>query len=165
MSSDPTFIGAGLISATTQPANQKNNVESSLQSIDNLKFFLTTAPANWKENQVIRRYYLNDDHGYISCVLWNGIYYITGTDIVKACMYRMQLFGREILQRKKFEEGIFSDLRNLKCGVDAVLEPAKSDFLRFLFKNMCVKTQKKQKVFFWFNVPHDNCLLTLWSEI
>ena len=155
MSSDPTFIGAGAISATTQPANQKNNVESSLQSIDNLKFFLTTAPANWKENQVIRRYYLNDDHGYISCVLWNGIYYITGTDIVKACMYRMQLFGREILQRKKFEEGIFSDLRNLKCGVDAVLEPAKSDFLRFLFKNMCVKTQKKQKVFFWFNVPHD----------
>ncbi|CEP62352.1 homeodomain family transcription factor STE12 LALA0_S05e03730g [Lachancea lanzarotensis] len=130
-------------------------VEESLRLIEDVKFFLATAPANWQENQIIRRYYLNNDQGFVSCVFWNNLYYITGTDIVKCCVYRMQKFGREVLDRKKFEEGIFSDLRHLKCGVDATLETPKSEFLSFLFKNMCLKTQKKQKVFFWFSVPHD----------
>lgn len=130
-------------------------LEESLRLIEDLKFFLATAPVNWQENQIIRRYYLNNDQGFVSCVFWNNLYYITGTDIVKCCMYRMQKFGREVVQKKKFEEGIFSDLRNLKCGVDATLEPPKSEFLSFLFRNLCLKTQKKQKVFFWFSVPHD----------
>lgn len=133
----------------------QGNVEESLRLIDDLKFFLATAPVNWQENQIIRRYYLNNDQGFVSCVFWNSLYYITGTDIVKCCMYRMQKFGREVIQKKKFEEGIFSDLRNLKCGVDATLEPPKSEFLSFLFRNLCLKTQKKQKVFFWFSVRHD----------
>ncbi|SCU98510.1 LAFA_0G18382g1_1 [Lachancea sp. 'fantastica'] len=132
-----------------------DEVEESLRLIEDVKFFLATAPANWQENQIIRRYYLNNDQGFVSCVFWNNLYYITGTDIVKCCVYRMQKFGREVLDRKKFEEGIFSDLRHLKCGVDATLETPKSEFLSFLFKNMCLKTQKKQKVFFWFSVPHD----------
>ncbi|EDO18654.1 hypothetical protein Kpol_1055p10 [Vanderwaltozyma polyspora DSM 70294] len=130
-------------------------VEESLKLIDDLKFFLATAPVNWQENQVIRRYYLNNDQGFTSCIFWNNLFYITGTDIVKCCMYRMQKFGREVIQKKKFEEGIFSDLRHLKCGIDATLEQPKSEFLSFLFRNMCLKTQKKQKVFFWFSVPHD----------
>ncbi|CCC70786.1 hypothetical protein NCAS_0F03020 [Naumovozyma castellii] len=130
-------------------------VQESLDFIEDLKFFLTTAPVNWQENQIIRRYYLDNNQGFISCVFWSNLYYITGTDIVKACMYRMEKFGRAITQKKKFEEGIFSDLRNLKCGVDATLEQPKSKFLAFLFRNMCLKTQKKQKVFFWFSVPHD----------
>lgn len=137
------------------PESSRENVEDSLRLIDDLKFFLATAPVNWQENQIIRRYYLNNDQGFVSCVFWNSLYYITGTDIVKCCMYRMQKFGREVVQKKKFEEGIFSDLRNLKCGVDATLEPPKSEFLSFLFRNLCLKTQKKQKVFFWFSVPHD----------
>lgn len=130
-------------------------VEESLRLIEDLKFFLTTAPANWQENQIIRRYYLNNDEGFVSCVFWNNLYYVTGTDIVRCCVYRMQKFGRQVVERKKFEEGIFSDLRNLKCGTDATLEMPKSEFLGFLYKNMCLKTQKKQKVFFWFSVPHD----------
>ncbi|QLG72006.1 hypothetical protein HG535_0C03590 [Zygotorulaspora mrakii] len=129
--------------------------EESLRLIEDLNFFLATAPVNWQENQIIRRYYLNSDQGFVSCVFWNSLYYITGTDIVKCCIYRMQKFGREIIQKKKFEEGIFSDLRNLKCDIDATLEQPKSEFLSFLFRNMCLKTQKKQKVFFWFSVPHD----------
>lgn len=132
-----------------------NDVEEALRLIEDLKFFLATSPANWQENQVIRRYYLNNDEGFVSCVFWNNLYYITGTDIVRCCVYRMQKFGREVVERKKFEEGIFSDLRNLKCGVDATLEMPKSEFLSFLHKNLCLKTQKKQKVFFWFSVPHD----------
>jgi transcription factor STE12 len=60
---------------------------------------------------------------------------------------------------KKFEEGIFSDLRNLKAGTDATLEEPKSAFLDFLYKNNCIRTQKKQKVFFWYSVPHDRLFL------
>lgn len=134
------------------------DVKESLRLIEDLKFFLATAPANWQENQVIRRYYLNHDEGFVSCIFWNNLYFITGTDIVRCIVYKFQHFGRKITDRKKFEEGIFSDLRNLKCGVDAVLESPKSEFLEFLYKNSCLRTQKKQKVFFWFNVPHDKLM-------
>lgn len=130
-------------------------IEENLRLIEDLKFFLATAPANWQKNQIIRRYYLNHDEGFVSCVFWNNLYFITGTDIVRCIVYRFEQFGREIIDRKKFEEGIFSDLRSLKCGSDAVLEASKSPFLEFLYKNSCLRTQKKQKVFFWFSVPHD----------
>lgn len=91
----------------------------------------------------------------ISCVFWGGRHYITGTDIVKILLFRFHHIGRQVLNTKKFEEGVFSDLRNLKPGVDAVLEEPKSPFLEFLYKNNCIRTQKKQKVFFWYKVPHD----------
>lgn len=133
-------------------------VEESLKLIDDFKYYLTTGPANWQENQIIRRYHLNNEMGFVSCVFWNNLYYMTGTDIVKCCLYRMEKFGRTIVQKKKFEEGIFSDLRNLKIGTDATLEQPKSEFLQFLLKNSCLKTQKKQKVFFWFSIPHDKLL-------
>ncbi|KAG0668336.1 homeodomain transcription factor ste12 [Maudiozyma exigua] len=133
-------------------------VEESLKLIEDFKYYLTTGPANWQENQIIRRYHLNNEMGFVSCVFWNNLYYMTGTDIVKCCLYRMEKFGRTIVQKKKFEEGIFSDLRNLKIGTDATLEQPKSEFLQFLLKNSCLKTQKKQKVFFWFSIPHDKLL-------
>jgi transcription factor STE12 len=73
--------------------------------------------------------------------------------------FRFQAFGRPVKNLKKFEEGIFSDLRNLKSGTDASLEEPKSPFLDFLYKNNCIRTQKKQKVFYWFSVPHDRLFL------
>ena len=66
---------------------------------------------------------------YVSCVLWNGLYHITGTDIVRALVFRFEAFGRPVKNMKKFEEGIFSDLRNLKPGVDACLEEPKVSIL------------------------------------
>ncbi|KAM6493066.1 STE-12 alpha [Amanita muscaria] len=96
---------------------------------------------------------------FITCVLWNGLYHITGTDIVRALVFRFDAFGRPVRNMKKFEEGIFSDLRNLKPGVDACLEEPKSPFLDLLFKYQCIRTQKKQKVFYWFSVPHDRLFL------
>ncbi|GLB44294.1 putative STE like transcription factor [Lyophyllum shimeji] len=96
---------------------------------------------------------------YVSCVLWNGLYHITGTDIVRALVFRFEAFGRPVRNMKKFEEGVFSDLRNLKPGVDACLEEPKSPFLDLLFKYQCIRTQKKQKVFYWFSVPHDRLFL------
>ncbi|ODQ64356.1 putative transcription factor SteA, partial [Nadsonia fulvescens var. elongata DSM 6958] len=128
--------------------------QDALVQVEDLKYFLATAPASWQKNQVIRRYFLPTDE-HISCVLWRNLYHITGTDIVRCLTFRFEAFGRRIKNRKKFEEGIFSDLRNLKTNSDAVLEGPKSPFLDFLYKNNCIRTQKKQKVFYWFSVSHD----------
>ena len=89
----------------------------------------------------------------------NNLFHISGTDIVRCLSFRFQAFGRPVKNSKKFEEGIFSDLRNLKSGTDASLEEPKSKFLDFLYKNNCIRTQKKQKVFYWYSVPHDRLFL------
>ncbi|KAI8930332.1 STE like transcription factor-domain-containing protein [Entophlyctis helioformis] len=94
----------------------------------------------------IKSYHLAEDES-VSCVLWNDLFYITGTDIVRALMFRFEAFGRKVTMAKKFEEGVFSDLRALKPGYGASLEMPRSDFL------------KKQKVFFWFSVDHDKLFL------
>ena len=89
----------------------------------------------------------------------NNLFHISGTDIVRCLSFRFQAFGRPVKNSKKFEEGIFSDLRNLKSGTDASLEEPKSPFLDFMYKNNCIRTQKKQKVFYWYSVPHDRLFL------
>ena len=89
----------------------------------------------------------------------NNLFHISGTDIVRCLTFRFHAFGRPVKNPKKFEEGIFSDLRNLKSGTDASLEEPKSAFLDFLYKNNCIRTQKKQKVFYWYSVPHDRLFL------
>lgn len=89
----------------------------------------------------------------------SNLFHISGTDIVRCLAFRFQAFGRPVKNSKKFEEGIFSDLRNLKSGTDATLEEPKSAFLDFLYKNNCIRTQKKQKVFYWYSVPHDRLFL------
>ncbi|WPH00895.1 Hypothetical protein R9X50_00372900 [Acrodontium crateriforme] len=129
-----------------------------LQQVDNLKYFLISAPVDWSPDQYIRRFLLPTGE-YVSCVLWNNLFHISGTDIVRCLAFRFQAFGRPVKNSKKFEEGIFSDLRNLKSGTDASLEEPKSPFLDFLYKNNCIRTQKKQKVFYWYSVPHDRLFL------
>ncbi|ORZ19332.1 transcription factor, STE-like protein, partial [Absidia repens] len=112
------------------------------------KLFLATAASSWDAtNTPLKRFHLPTGES-ISCVLWNGLYFVTGTDIVRSLTFRFHAFGRPITNTKKFEEGIFSDLRNLKPGIDARLEEPKSDLLDMLYKNNCIRTQKKQKVFF-----------------
>lgn len=144
-----------LDNTSTLSKEYSQEILDSLQLVKDLDLFLVTAPANWHENQVIRRYFLNKEEGFVSCVYWNNLYFITGTDIVRCIAYKMSRIGREVTDRKKFEEGIFSDLRALKCGSHAILENSRSPFLKFLHRNQCLRTQKKQKVFFWFSVPHN----------
>ncbi|KAI9714875.1 MAG: homeodomain transcription factor ste12 [Bogoriella megaspora] len=143
-----------------QDAQQSLPADSvvALQQVDNLKYFLISAPVDWQQDQYIRRFLLPTGE-YISCVLWNNLFHISGTDIVRCLSFRFQAFGRPVKNSKKFEEGIFSDLRNLKSGTDASLEEPKSAFLDFLYKNNCIRTQKKQKVFYWYSVPHDRLFL------
>ncbi|OAG31330.1 transcription factor STE12 [Nematocida displodere] len=124
------------------------------QGDKDLFHFLANSPKDFREGERIRKYQLKNGD-YIHCILWNMHFYITGTDIVKILVWRFQNAGRHIASHKKFEEGVFSDLRNLKPGIDAILESPRSDFLEFLYKNGCIRTQKKQKVFFWYSVPHD----------
>jgi len=134
------------------------DAQVALQQVDNLKYFLISAPVDWQQEQYIRRFLLPTGE-YVSCVLWNTLFHISGTDIVRCLSFRFQAFGRPVKNSKKFEEGIFSDLRNLKSGTDAALEEPKSAFLDFLYKNNCIRTQKKQKVFYWYSVPHDRLFL------
>ncbi|KAI7853046.1 STE like transcription factor-domain-containing protein, partial [Circinella umbellata] len=129
--------------------------------INQLKYFLATAPTEWdvpQDEPPIKKHILPLGDT-ISCVQWNTSYYISGTDIVRCLVFRFHAFGRPIQNLKKFEEGIFSDLRNLKPGTDATLEEPKSQFLDLLYKHNCIRTQKKQKVFNWFSVPHDRLFL------
>lgn len=135
-----------------------HDAQVALQQVDNLKYFLISAPVDWQPEQYIRRFLLPTGE-YVSCVLWNNLFHISGTDIVRCLSFRFQAFGRPVKNSKKFEEGIFSDLRNLKSGTDASLEEPKSGFLDFLYKNNCIRTQKKQKVFYWYSVPHDRLFL------
>lgn len=129
-----------------------------LDKIHALKEFLLTAPNLFKSpNDFIFQFKLPTEEK-ISCVYWDR-FCITGTDIVRILAYRFTLFGREIVNRKKFEEGIFSDLRNLKINVDARLENPKSELLEYLYKRHCVRTKKKQKVFFWHSVHHDQLFI------
>lgn len=169
---------SGGLSRALKPLEQDR-----LAHLDRLKFFLATAPSRWdskalpsataiqsgagtgdafqaqaQPHPALHRFLLPSQE-FVTCVLWNGLYHITGTDIVRALVFRFEAFGRPIRNMKKFEEGVFSDLRNLKPGVDACLEEPKSPFLDLLFKYQCIRTQKKQKVFYWFSVPHDRLFL------
>ncbi|KAM0674611.1 hypothetical protein GVAV_001798 [Gurleya vavrai] len=130
------------------------NINMNITGDKDLFQFLSFAPKDFHEGEKIRKYQLKNGD-YIHCVLWNMHFYITGTDIVKILVWRFQNAGRSLISIKKFEEGVFSDLRNLKPGIDASLEGPRSEFLEFLYKNGCIRTQKKQKVFFWYSVPHD----------
>jgi hypothetical protein len=127
-------------------------------TVNRLKIFLATAPADWSPSYKIKRFVFPNGQK-IACVLWDSLFHITGTDIVKIITFRFASIGRQITNVRKFEEGIFSDLRNLKAGTDATLEPAKSDFLAFLFRNRSIRTQKKQKIFYWFSVNHDKLFM------
>ncbi|CAO3633226.1 unnamed protein product [Mucor hiemalis] len=140
-----------------QPPTDDNTKER-LKQIDELKYFLGTATNDWDVNRQVQSFPLPTGES-LSCVFWNDLFHVTGTDIVRTLLYRFHLFGRPVTNLKKFEEGIFSDLRNLKPGMDASLEEPKSEFLEMLYKNNCIRTQKKQKVFFWFSVPHDRLFL------
>ncbi|KAI8355695.1 STE like transcription factor-domain-containing protein [Blakeslea trispora] len=131
---------------------------SRLLQIDDMKLFFATATQQWEHNKQLKRFALPAGES-ISCVLWDDLFFITGTDIVRSLTFRFHAFGRPVTNPKKFEEGIFSDLRNLKPGHDARLEEPKSELLDMLYKNNCIRTQKKQKVFFWFSVPHDRLFL------
>ncbi|KAJ7222245.1 STE like transcription factor-domain-containing protein [Mycena pura] len=132
-----------------------------LAYLNRLTFFLATAPSRWDVDDepapptitptahpALNRFLLPSQE-YVSCVFRDGLYHITGTDIVRALVFRFEAFGRTVRNMRQFEWGVNRDLRNLKPGADVRLEEAKSPFLDLLYKYQCIRTQKKQKVYFW----------------
>ncbi|KAJ1983734.1 hypothetical protein H4R34_001112 [Dimargaris verticillata] len=136
-------------------AAQLNPTKDCAQALRDLQRFLEDAPTRLTPDQTLVRHRLSTGET-ISCIRWKEQYYITSTDIIRALVFRFQAIGRPVRKLKKFEEGVFSDLRNLKSGVDASLEEPRSDFLELLYKNQCIRTQKKQRVFHWHAVRHDH---------
>lgn len=160
MSSSPGSRSPYILQSPPVTTNQSGQatvaVEQNPTTVE-LRNFLANAPRLWTSpnDAPVRKFKMGNGEE-ISCVFWKGRFFITGTDVVKILIFRFQQLGRGILNPKKFEEGVFSDLRNLKPGTEAVLEEPRSEFLEFLHKHGCIRTQKKQKVFFWNKVPHDD---------
>ncbi|KAK7045987.1 hypothetical protein VNI00_006982 [Paramarasmius palmivorus] len=171
-SQSSSSVTPGLPRGLSRPLTHQE--QEKLAHLDRLKFFLAHAPSRWNTGSIgqipqhppghtpshpaLNRFLLPSQE-FVTCALWDGLYHITGTDIVRALVYRFEAFGRPVRLMKKFEEGVFSYLRYLMPGQDACLEESKSQFLDLLFKYECIRTQKKQKVFYWFSVPHDRLFL------
>jgi len=126
-------------SAQTPTSRPLTSSEREILSILNkLKEFLANAPNRWASSEAPSTTHLHNpntrpalnrftlpSNEFVTCVLWQGQHYITGTDIVRSLVFRFEAFGRPVRNMKKFEEGVFSDLRNLKPGSDATLEEPK----------------------------------------
>ncbi|KAJ6457603.1 STE like transcription factor-domain-containing protein [Mycena sanguinolenta] len=102
-----------------------------LANFNRLKCFLATAPNRWEFQEegptthpALNRFLLPNQE-YVSCVLWNGSYYVSKTDVVRSLAFWFEAFSRPVRNFKKFEEGLFYDMRSLKPGADACLEEPK----------------------------------------
>jgi transcription factor STE12 len=112
--SSPTIESTpGLPLGLSRPLTQAE--QEKLSFLDRLKFFLATAPSRWDTSgsnasaapsdpylnmgmgmnsvhqapthPALNRFLLPNQE-YVTCVLWNGLYHITGTDIVRALVFR-----------------------------------------------------------------------------
>jgi len=151
---NPSAMGLSACQNLTRPLTIQE--KENLLHLDRLKYFLRTAPSRWSQTGSINQNnsfpshpslhpslnrFLLPSSEHVTCVSWDNRYYITGTDIVRALVFRFEAFGRPVRNMKKFEEGIFSDLRNLKPGEHACLEEPKvgcySDLL-IMHNLMCI---------------------------
>ena len=135
-------------------------------TIFDLNSFINSAPVLFETDSTLNELHPHEfihrfkiDNDYISCIKWLDEYYISGSDLFKILNFKFDKFGRIITNLKKFHEGVFSDLRNLRTGFDSILEEPRSMLLDLLFKFGAIRTQKKQKVFRWYSVPYDRLFL------
>lgn len=140
-----------LFSTISQPQSAKICIYSEL-SRDFFKF-LEKADENIEDEEECRRFTIFGDS--ITCAFWRKEGLISGSDIIKVikAIYRLKFLGQSPKDRRKFEDGIISDLRSLRIGKDATLEEANSPLLKFLYRLNCVRTHKRQKIFKWASVP------------
>ncbi len=66
--------------------------------LEEFKLFLQTAPVDFKPNETIKRFQLPNGE-FINCVLWNELFHITGTDIVKVIQFRFECLGKNCITR------------------------------------------------------------------
>ncbi|GAA5973267.1 hypothetical protein JCM8115_006568 [Rhodotorula mucilaginosa] len=95
---------------------------------------------------------------FVSCVRWDGAYYMIGTDVARTLAFRLSLHGEQVAELRQLKRTVCSRLRSIKEGHGMLLEPANSQLLTLLFQHDLVSTRKSQKLFRWFEVPHDQLL-------
>ncbi|KAK4330461.1 Protein STE12 [Rhodotorula toruloides] len=128
-----------------------------------LQLFIATAPTTFPTVQdqgnvlTLRTFDLTDGET-IACIRWQGLYYVTGTDVVRILDFQSRQAGLHQNDSKAFARGVYSDLRRLKIGRDCVLLPSQAPLLDALFRDDFIKTRKARKLFFWFSVPYDDLL-------
>ncbi|KAL1914408.1 uncharacterized protein VTP21DRAFT_8926 [Calcarisporiella thermophila] len=123
-----------------------------------LRYFLSTAPGACSATAPYQTFKLPTGDK-ITCVFHNDIPFVSAPDILRILYCRFALLGRQVIDLRKFEEGIQSDLRHLQVGLSATLEETRSPLLQLLHCKGSIKTLKRQKVYFWFAVPYDRLFL------
>lgn len=114
----------------------------------------------------------------ISCIAWDGLIWITGEDIIRVVQARFEAVGRPVHRFKEFRGLIVSYLRrpfegyhkeldnvwftymNMEAELTS-LQIFQSEFLHYLREHRCIRTRKRQKVYYWFNDRFD----TLFNDI
>jgi uncharacterized Zn-finger protein len=126
------------------------NLNKNIWNFVDLKKVLKTN--NYEKKTVSFNLCSEDSNEFISSFYWNEDYYISVIDILKITKFQLKLLGYKIIKQKKFEGYIFSILRsikNFKC------ETSNSKLLNLMYIGNCIRTQKKQKIFYWNNFPHE----------
>lgn len=100
----------------------------------------------------VKKFHLSPNE-FITCILWDGKCYITGHDIVM--LIKLFLDDNEMVEEKKLIENIWSALRSIK---NVRLETSKSELLRWLDLQGCVRTIKTQKLFEWSSVDYHDLI-------
>ncbi|KAL1915460.1 uncharacterized protein VTP21DRAFT_6584 [Calcarisporiella thermophila] len=134
--------------------------EARMEQSEQLRYFLATAPTSLTGESSIKRHPAGDA-GHIACVLWHNLFHITSRDIYRALHFRFETLGRMVVNEEQLESEVFAALGHLRIGPDAILEESGSEFLQFLHENGCVLSTRKQKVYFWFSVPHDQIFVDI----
>ncbi|KAI8867792.1 STE-domain-containing protein, partial [Ramicandelaber brevisporus] len=126
-----------------------------------LRRYLKVAPSMCTGDINMIRFHLSPTDDTVHCVRWEDRFYITAFDIAKILSFRpvIPLMRRQILNRRKFLETLFSNLRTLRVGHGCVQVDAAETFMDFLATNKCLRYRKKQKVYYWEKVSHDGLLL------
>jgi len=96
----------------------------------------------------VKKFHISPNE-FITCILWDGECYITGHDVVM--LIKLFLNENEMIEEKKLVENIWSTLRSIK---HVRLETSKSELLRWLDLQGCVRTVKTQKLFEWSSVDY-----------
>jgi hypothetical protein len=147
------MVSPALADNTLSLTNIVDNTHTQLP--DPLDVFLTQVHVHWPSDDVKIQKCPTINWEHISCIRWNNRFFITGSDVVRVVAHRLMVRGRTVMNARKFEENVYADLRSMKEGEAFAVEDAFSEFLHFLHVNRCVRTQKRQRVFFWERVPFD----------
>lgn len=99
----------------------------------------------------LARYRLPATLEHIHCVLWEGQYLMTSCDIIKVLRVLVRAGGHGQADRK-FKESVFSALRRYRPGLECQVELAHSRLLLWLQQHGCIRTIKRQRMYYWHKV-------------